>query len=51
MKHTLFSLIGVTVLVVLLVACGSASAPAANADANVLVVGDGATQKSYTAEA
>ncbi len=51
MKHTLFSLIGVAALAVLLVACGNAPAPVTSVDANVLVVSDGSTQKSYTAEA
>jgi hypothetical protein len=51
MKHALFSLVGVMVVVVLLVACGSAPAPTASVDANVLVVGDGSTQESYTVKA
>jgi DMSO/TMAO reductase YedYZ molybdopterin-dependent catalytic subunit len=53
MKHLLLSLIGVMALAVTLAACGGAAtpAPASGTDANVLVVGDGTTQKSYTVEA
>jgi predicted small lipoprotein YifL len=49
MKHTLFTLICIAALALFLAACGAAE-PAASPDANVLVVGDGATQKSYTAD-
>jgi DMSO/TMAO reductase YedYZ molybdopterin-dependent catalytic subunit len=50
------SLIGVMALAVTLAACAGAAtpapaAPASSTDANVLVVGDGSTQKSYTVEA
>lgn len=51
MQHLLLGLIGVTALAVLLAACGGAPASTAGTDANVLVVGDGSRQKSYTAEA
>jgi DMSO/TMAO reductase YedYZ molybdopterin-dependent catalytic subunit len=50
MQHLLLGLIGVAALTVALAACGGAATPApvASTDANVLVVGDGSTQKSYT---
>ena len=49
MKRPIFVLVTITVLALLLAACGS-SAPAATTDANTLVVTDGDTEKTYTVD-
>jgi hypothetical protein len=49
MKHLPLALITVTALALFLGACGS-SEPAATTAANLLVVTDGSTKKSYTAD-
>ncbi len=49
MKHLLLTLIGVTALAFCLVAC-AAPQPAASPETDVLVVGDGTTEKNYTAD-
>jgi hypothetical protein len=48
-KHLLFTLITITAIALFLAACGS-SEPAATTDASALVVADGTTEKSYTAD-